>query len=254
MKKSKESGIGVAWDNYNRRVGTSGGDSTLHDTVGIAYRSITADKNELSEAPSCEDTVITTGRKQRRTYEASGLDIQPYREKPKVIASNYIPLDDQRRLKDEPIESIVAESWKEDILRMTDLFIDTDMSAPMWVGWNSMLIPRDESLQKVWYLPQINMSPTSHSVVRETMRRSQCIANECGKTSIVVSYDLAIAKIAMQIQAEESPKFDDIFVALGSFHIELAFFSSMGKMFRNQVPIICLQNVEFFKKDRRMDV
>ena len=60
------------------------------------------------------------------------------------------------------------------------------------------------------------------------MRRSQCIANECGKTSIVVSYDLA--KIAMQIQAEESPKFDDIFVALGSFHIELAFFSAMGKI------------------------
>ena len=38
MNKSKESGIGVAWDNYDQRVETSGGDSTLHDTVGIAYQ------------------------------------------------------------------------------------------------------------------------------------------------------------------------------------------------------------------------
>ena len=71
-----------------------------------------------------------------------------------MMASNYIPLDDQRRLKDEPVESIVAESWKNDFLWMTDLFTDPDMSTPMWVGWNSMLIPRDESLQKEWYLPQ----------------------------------------------------------------------------------------------------
>ena len=174
MNKSK--GIGVAWDNYDRRVETSGGDHTLHDTVGITYQSITADKNELSEAPPYEDTVITKGRKRRRMYEASGLDIQPYRKKPKMMASNYIPLDDQRRLKDEPVESIVAESWKKDILWMTDLFSDPNMAMPMWVGWNSMLIPCDESLQKVWYLHQIKMSPTSHSVVIETMRCSQCIA------------------------------------------------------------------------------
>ena len=36
MNKSKESRIGVAWDNYDRTVETSGGDSTLHDAVDIA--------------------------------------------------------------------------------------------------------------------------------------------------------------------------------------------------------------------------
>ena len=34
----------------------------------------------------------------------------------------------------------------------------------------------------------------------------------------------------MQIQAEESPEFDNIFVILGSFHIELAFFNACGKI------------------------
>ena len=43
------------------------------------------------------------------------------------------------------------------------------------------------------------------------------------------SYDLAIAKIAMQLQAEESPKYDQVFVATGSFHMELAMFGATGK-------------------------
>ena len=62
------------------------------------------------------------------------------------------------------------------------------------------------------------------------MRRSLCIASESGKQSIAVTYDLAIAKLAMQIQAEEQPAFDNVFVALGSFHIELALFSAFGKL------------------------
>ena len=78
----------------------------------------------------------TKGRKRRRTYEASDLDIQPYRKKPKTMVSNYIPLDDQGRLEDEPVESIFAESWKKDILWMADLFTNPYMSTPVWVGWN----------------------------------------------------------------------------------------------------------------------
>ena len=52
------------------------------------------------------------------------------------------------------------------------------------------------------------------------MRRSQKVARECQEESIAVSYDLAIAKIAFQIQNEECPKFDYIFILLGPFHQE----------------------------------
>ena len=98
----------------------------------------------------------------------------------------------------------------------------------MWVGWNSELFPNTHKLQKVWYLPQINQSPTS-AVVADTMQHAQRIASESNKTSIAVTFDLAIAKVAMQIQAEESPKFDNVFVTLGAFHIEMALFSAVGK-------------------------
>ena len=47
---------------------------------------------------------------------------------------------------------------------------------------------------------------------------------EAGKTIIAVTYDLAIAKVAMQIQSQESPKYGQSFINIGAFHIELAFF------------------------------
>ena len=34
----------------------------------------------------------------------------------------------------------------------------------------------------------------------------------------------------MQIQKEESQVFDNIFIALGSFHIEMAYFRALGKI------------------------
>lgn len=41
---------------------------------------------------------------------------------------------------------------------------------------------------------------------------------------------MALAKLAIQIQAKKSPEFDKIFVILGSFHIEIAYFNSCEKI------------------------
>ena len=103
------------------------------------------------------------------------------------------------------------------------------------------------NMQVVEYVRQINQSPTSHSVVLETLKRSKKLAIESGKKSIVVTYDLAIAKIAMSIQAKESPEFDNVFVALGSFHIELAFFSACGKIVNESGAPHFLAELEILK-------
>ena len=57
------------------------------------------------------------------------------------------------------------------------------------------------------------------------MKRAIQVADECNEDSIAVMYDLAIAKVALQLQYEERPKFELLFVRLGSFHIE---FSVLG--------------------------
>jgi len=62
------------------------------------------------------------------------------------------------------------------------------------------------------------------------MKRSLKVAEESRRETIAVTFDLAIAKIAFQIQGEESPQYECLFIALGSFHIELAFFSAIGKI------------------------
>ena len=61
------------------------------------------------------------------------------------------------------------------------------------------------------------------------MRVSLAIAAEAQKTSIAVTYDLAIVNIAMQIYQEETTKYDVVFTALGSFQTEMAFFKKLGK-------------------------
>ena len=53
--------------------------------------------------------------------------------------------------------------------------------------------------KNLWYLLQINQSPTSHLILANAMRGSLQIVQEVKKNSIAVTYDLTIAKIAMQI-------------------------------------------------------
>ena len=66
--------------------------------------------------------------------------------------------------------------------------------------------PTLEHIHQVWYLPQISLAPTQHSVVAETMNRLLIVAMKAGKTSIAVIYGFAITKVAMEIQSQESPK------------------------------------------------
>ena len=56
------------------------------------------------------------------------------------------------------------------------------------------IVHKTTATQKISYLPQINQSPTSTSVVAEAMRRSFKIASESQKENITVAYDFAIAK------------------------------------------------------------
>ena len=116
---------------------------------------------------------------------------------------------------------------------MLTVMFDKKNEAPIWTRWNSRQdkkLKEKKIIQSVWYLLQINASPTFHSVVTETLKISLKMADKANWDSISVTYDLAITKIALQVQAEEKSTFDRIFISLGSFHIEVAFFSAIGKV------------------------
>ncbi|GFY55301.1 uncharacterized protein TNIN_493411 [Trichonephila inaurata madagascariensis] len=70
-----------------------------------------------------------------------------------------------------------------------------------------------------------------HQLVHlETMEQSKKIAEDLHQHCIQVTYDLAIAKIAFQIQAMEKRKFVHLFICLGLFHIMMAYFKAIGKV------------------------
>ena len=79
-------------------------------------------------------------------------------------------------------------------------------------------------------MQHIKLQPTGNDVVKETLRRSKIVTSECNEPYALVTYDLAVAKIAKQIQATEKPLFDNVFTMFGSFHIEMADFSSLGRI------------------------
>ena len=48
--------------------------------------------------------------------------------------------------------------------------------------------------------------------MKETLKRAQAVAKECGDKHTIVIYNLAVTKNARQIQIQNSPKFDDFFI------------------------------------------
>ena len=199
---------GVAFDNYAEFVETSNGKDTLHDNVGIAYQIIAEEPSDFlqvsndinSETENVDltihsesiphvgildrqtttnfvDSSKTICQKRRRLYEPKGLDIAPYRKILKLVSSEFLPLDHPLSLNVPPS---VEKAKEADILWMINLHV-SPMQTPLWTGWNSLAFNDKTSVQKVWYLPQINQSPNTTAVVPETMNRALKIADEWEK-------------------------------------------------------------------------
>ena len=100
----------------------------------------------------------------------------------------------------------------------------------MWVGFMSKYYVDNLPQQDVRYLPNMRQPITGLDVIQETLILTQRCAQECRIPYGVVSYDLNAAKPAMQMQATEKPKYDNVFIMPGVFHVEMAFFKALGKM------------------------
>ena len=100
----------------------------------------------------------------------------------------------------------------------------------MWVGFNSKYHEDRIPKQIVRYMPNMIQPITSLDTVQETLKLTRLCAKECNQKYGIVTYDLNAAKPAFQIQATENPLYDDIFIMLGPFHIELTFFKAIGKL------------------------
>ena len=98
----------------------------------------------------------------------------------------------------------------------------------MWVGWNSQMTDDPLPKQKIAYMENLTFPITRLDVVAETLHVTQQVAQECGQEYGVVHYDLNAAKPALQIQSTEAPKYDNLSICFGPFHIMMSYFGSVG--------------------------
>ena len=187
----------------------------------------TADMEVVASSTSVQDQDRSEqgSSQKRRHFDGVIQNIQPYFSKPKT-AKELLAVDSF----DNRIDVCKGAS---EIAKDKDLLWIMSLSqlhfVPMWLGYNCMISTDHSEIQKIEYLPQINLSPTSYAIVNKTLQMSSEIAEECHQNQIIVTYDLAIAKMAMQIQEKEKPKYDHIFINMGAFHMQMAFFKSIGK-------------------------
>lgn len=218
---------GVAFNNFDRFVDTRTGKDTLHDTVGIIFQNVCASVEINAENRRNEigiETDSSSNKKRRRIFDAITPEFEPYTKKPKLIEPLYPiyhPLH-VIRASNLPTLQQLNFSWLiSHILKVP--------KTPMWVGYNSLIHQDSSVMQRVSYLTSINKSPTENTVVLETMKQALKIAEECGEKYMQVTYDLAIAKVALQIQSTEKGDYKNLFIHIGSFHVMLAYFKAIGK-------------------------
>lgn len=176
MILQKELHTSTAFDNFDRFIESLKNQTTMNDTVGIAVQDVIEDIGELEginesdhegdnsfsnqESTTSLHSTCTSNKRKRRSFKSILLDIPNYFKKPKICKTLQPYSVHERCI----VPSDLVKANKIDILWMMSHYLQ--VQTPMWVGFNSKIIPDDSiNKQKVSYLTPINKSPTDRAVV-----------------------------------------------------------------------------------------
>ena len=85
-------------------------------------------------------------------------------------------------------------------------------------------------IQKIEYMKLITLPPTRTNVVRESMIELHNVSADCGSKYTIITSNLAIAKVAKQIQCKEQLLSILFLVMFGRFHMEQNVSSAIRKI------------------------
>ena len=132
-------------------------DPTTPGSEPVKYRTGTLEIDFSNEENSVSITkygkakteVVEKGKnkKHRQTYEPRGVDVAPYRKTPNLNDPDILHLDNPKQTLTKLIKEKEAEAWKKDIMWMADIETNDKNTTPIWIGWNSNLIPRDDETE-----------------------------------------------------------------------------------------------------------
>ena len=89
-------------------------------------------------------------------------------------------------------------------------------------------IPCQSRPSAIWKTSRFHHDQPDQMWLRITLICSQQVAKECHQKEVIVQYDLAIAKPALQIQSTEAPRVHNVFVCFGAFRIKMTYFACLG--------------------------
>ena len=178
---------GTAWDNFDIKIETLSGADTMHHTFGICYQ------NSLETTSSSSTNSIITKKSKKRSFEKvisrEQEDIPPCTKEPKMSSFDF----PATIFKEPPSLGAAIEL---DLLWTVAKSLLVDAQVPMWIGFNSERFTDTNPKQIVHYMNHIRYPPTRNDMVKETMVRSQQDSKKCKQRYTIVTYDLAVAKIA----------------------------------------------------------
>ena len=213
------------WDNNDANIETLDGKTTWHATVGHTYQNC---NEECGEENS--EIRFRSGRN-RRKFVGVDRNVPEFRQS---LSSATITLPLAHPVSPsatQPLNANVTTHFDITPLQFFWFVKGIHEHLPLYAGFISQFIVDYLPVQRLCYNDPISRSPTSSDVVRETMVRTLKIAQEANQEFAVVTYDLAIAQKAYAIQALEAPRFKNLLILLGNFHLELAFFWSRRNVF-----------------------
>ena len=219
--KTPELYTSLAWEKFDVNLETLSGADSVHHTYRICYQNV-------SSTIQVPQKITETTCKKRKIKditsvlkEAREMELPPCRKKPEMSYLEFTKIK-MTKLESLQITKHLDFTW----MTSFNLLENT----PMWTGWNTEQFIEEYSRQRVEYMQDIPFPPTRTDVVKETIVQSKRVSQECGSTFAIITYDLAIAKIAKKIQNEEPDEFKDVFIMFGAFHIEGSIFSAIGKL------------------------
>lgn len=202
-----------AFDNFDRFVDITSRKYTMHDIDGIIYQfsSNGADNFGDGEATTLSASQVNDNdngegptRKRRHgvmcvCVNEISREVRPNYSKPK--ANMQLITVDSFTNTTELCKSATEIATDKDLLWIKSLSrID---SVPMWLGYNCMRSSDHSEKQKIEYLLP--------AVVNDTLNMAKEIVKKCQQPEIIVKYDLAVAKMTMQIQEQEKPLYNEKF-------------------------------------------
>ena len=203
---------GTAWDNFDSNIETLSGLGTIHHTYGICYQNESNVSQDSTISFTCTLGSDEKGIRFKRVKSVETIELEPCWKKVKMTTLNFDNIAF-------PPPSCHSYARSLDTLwSLAKVYFNETI--PMWTEWNSLHVVDENPKQTVCYMDHIQQPATRLDVVKETLKRSQSVSKACGEEFTLITYDLAVAKIAKQLQCAESPTFDDIFIMFGSFHIE----------------------------------